>query len=300
VLDEIRSVARARRLRRRLVVAGALLGAAAVVVLAVRVRLFVRSETASAPIVAATIATAERVDGDGVTRRSTADAPRVAVAAGSTLAANEEIETGLTGRLAFRLTGGASVRVDRGSRVRLASATALDLAGGAVYIDSGPGGASLEVRTPLGLVKDVGTQFETRLESGGLRVRVRSGLVELHRGATIASTRPGWETRVGATGTATRAVPTFGPDWEWVAALAPGFDVDRRPLAAYLEYLCREHGWTLAYADTRLARDASGILVHGSVAGLTPTDALSVVLSTSGLTFRLDGGHLVVSRAGPP
>lgn len=298
VLDEIRSVARARRVRRRLVAAGALLGAAAVVALAVRVRPFFPSETAP-PAIAATIATAERVEGVGVTRRPNAEAVRVALAAGSSLAVDDEIETGRGGRLAFRLPGGASVRVDRGSRARLVSATALDLAEGAVYIDSGPGRASLEVRTPFGLVKDVGTQFETRLESGGLRVRVRSGLVELHRGATVVSTRPGSELLVGAAGTTTRAVRTFGPDWEWVTALASPFDVDRRPLAAYLEYLCREQGWTLAYADTRLARDASGMLVHGSVEGLTPTDALSVVLSTSGLTFRLDGGHLVVSRVGP-
>jgi hypothetical protein len=93
-------------------------------------------------------------------------------------------------------------------------------------------------------------------------------------------------------------IPTFGPDWEWVTALVPPFDVDGQPLGAFLEYLCREQGWTLAYADARLARDVSGIVVHGSVEGLAPADALSVVLSTSGLTSRLEDGHLVVSRAG--
>jgi ferric-dicitrate binding protein FerR (iron transport regulator) len=296
VLDEIRSVARARKVRRRLLAGSALLAVAAVAVLAVRPRPVSRSETVL-PAVATTIATVERVEGIGVTR-PTAAAGRAAIAAGTSLVVHDEIVTGRDGRLAFRLTSGASVRVDRGSRVRLVSATAFDLAEGAVYIDNGPGEPVLEVRTPLGLVKDVGTQFETRLESSGLRVRVRSGLVELHRDEKILSVRPGSEVQVSMSGTTTRTIPTFGPDWEWVTALAPPFNVDGRPLGVYLEYLCREQGWTLAYADTRLARDVSGMLVHGSVEGLSPADALSVVLSTSGLAHRLDGGHLVVSRAG--
>jgi ferric-dicitrate binding protein FerR (iron transport regulator) len=296
VLDEIRALARTRRRRWSVVAAGALLGAAALLVLAVRTR---PSDTAL-PIPAPAIATTERVEGADVTRRLSANAGRLTIAVGEALLAGDEIETGRSGRLAFRWTSGASVRLDHGSRVRLVSATALDLSNGAAYIDSGPGSSGVEVRTPLGLVKDVGTQFETRVDSGGLRVRVRSGLVELHRADEIVPGRPGLEVQVGAAGVTTRTVPTFGPDWEWVTGLAPRFDVNGRTLASFLDYMSREQGWTLTYADPRLARDASGIVVHGSVEGLAAVDALSIVLSTSGLSFRLEAGHLVVSRDRSP
>jgi transmembrane sensor len=299
VLDEIRAVARWRRRRRRLAGAGAVLATAALVILALQLRPSAPPETR--PLIAApAVATAERVEGTTVTRRIDGHVARRTIVAGRALSVGDEIETGGAGRLAIRWSSGASVRLDRVSRTRLVSATALELLEGALYIDSGPGSPSLDVRTPFGLVKDVGTQFEIRLESGGLRVRVRSGLAEVHHGGEIVPARPGSEVRVSPSGTTTRVVLSYGPEWEWTSALAPRFDVDGRTLSSYLDYLCREQGWTLAYADAGLARDVSGIVVHGSVDGLAPMDALSVVLSTSGLTFRLARGHLVVSRTIAP
>ena len=40
------------------------------------------------------------------------------------------------------------------------------------------------------------------------------------------------------------------------------------------------------------------MILHGSTTGLQPTDALSVVLATTGLTHRLEGGVLRVARSG--
>jgi hypothetical protein len=65
-----------------------------------------------------------------------------------------------------------------------------------------------------------------------------------------------------------------------------------------LESLSREHGWTLSYADGALGREADQIILHGSIDGLTPEQALDVALQTSGLAYRLRNGNLVVFRVG--
>jgi hypothetical protein len=93
-----------------------------------------------------------------------------------------------------------------------------------------------------------------------------------------------------------RKVSAHGPEWEWAVNLAPAFEIEGQPLAAFLEYLSREHGWTLRYADGALARDASSIVLHGSINGLQPRDALAVALTTSGLVYRFRDGDLLVSR----
>jgi ferric-dicitrate binding protein FerR (iron transport regulator) len=157
----------------------------------------------------------------------------------------------------------------------------------------------LEVHTSFGVVRDIGTQFEVRVSDSSLRVRVRSGVVEVRRGPRgdeVSSARPGTELTVGPTGASSRAVMAYGPEWAWAASLAPAFEIEGRTLGAFLEHLCREQGWTLAYADPQLTRAASGIILHGPTTGLQPSEALAVVLATTGLTHRLRDGELLVAR----
>jgi ferric-dicitrate binding protein FerR (iron transport regulator) len=199
-----------------------------------------------------------------------------------------------------RFTTGASVRFDRASRARLVSAGRIELDAGATYVDSGTASPRLEIVTPFGVVRNVGTQFEVRLSEASLRVRVRSGIVEVHRGADVASARPGTELTLGPGLATSRTAVPYGEDWAWVERLAPVFEIEGRSLAAFLEHVCREQGWTLAYADPRLARDASGIMLHGSTAGLQPSDALAVVMKTSGLTHKVADGELTVARSDRP
>ena len=78
--------------------------------------------------------------------------------------------------------------------------------------------------------------------------------------------------------------------------MSPPIDIEGLPLSTYLDRLAREQGWSVQYADSSLARDARGIILHGSVAGLAPADALDVAIGTSGLRYRLDNGRLVVTR----
>ena len=290
---------RRRAVRRRMLVPAALLATAAALVLAVR--LTTPRQDVVAPV-GETVASVERVEGEARRFPRTPGAGTVParLSPEDSLRAGEWVETGAAARAALRLSDGTSTRLDSGSRARLLSATVIELAYGALYIDTGRDAKGLEVRTPLGTLHDIGTQFEVRLRDSSLRLRVRTGVVELRRGDQSIPARPGTELTLAAAGAVSTTVPTYGPEWEWAVSLAPAFAIEGRPLAAFLEHLSREHGWALRYADAALAREASGIILHGSVNGLRPREALAVALSTSGLAHHFRGGELLVSRTANP
>jgi ferric-dicitrate binding protein FerR (iron transport regulator) len=273
---------RRRALRRRVAASiGALATAAAIAIAVWGLRPATPLMLAPAEIVA----TVEQIDGEAPIR------------AGEAVHAGAWIDSGPATRARLLLNDGTSMRLDTSSRARLLSPAVIELAAGAIYLDTGTDSNGLEIRTPFGTVHDVGTQFEVRLAQSSLRLRVRTGLVELRHDGRSISARPGMEVTIAAGEAITRTFPAHGPEWQWAARLAPVFHTDGRPLADFLEHLSREQGWTVRYADGGLARDASGIILHGSVNGLQPDEALAVALRTSGLTHQLHDGELLISRA---
>ncbi len=218
--------------------------------------------------------------------------------AGDVLTAGAAIETGAGVRAALRLAGGESVRLDSGTRLVLESATVLALERGAVYLDSGSGAGSLAVKTPFGTARDIGTQFEVRLAADGLRVQVREGEVHLElEGETLVAAAGAVVTVGSDAAPLTGDVAGYGPEWSWVLEAAPSFELEGRTAREFLDWVSRETGWQLHFADAALERKTASTIAHGSIAGLTPAEAPHVVLPSSGLSFRLEAGTLVVDRA---
>jgi len=223
-----------------------------------------------------------------------------AVTLGLSLRAGSGLETGTDGRAALALAGGATVRLDSDTHVRILSGPVLQLDRGALYIDTGKErtrGAGVEIRTDLGLVRDVGTQFEVRMQGDELRVSVREGVATLVRDDRSFSAPAGTRLLVRPGGAVeTGAAPMQGPDWDWVLAIAPAFELEGRTLASYLDWLTRETGWRVEFTDRSIAGRASTIILHGSVAGLRPDETPSAVLPTCGLRHRLVEGTLTIER----
>ena len=216
---------------------------------------------------------------------------------GDALQAGSTIESGADGRAALSLADGTSLRIDSGTRVRLLSGPTLDLEQGAIYLDSGRGQnrrAFLEVRTKWGVVRDIGTQFEVRLTDDAVWLSVREGLATLARSGRSFAAPAGTRLVAGATGVESRALE--GPDWSWVLAMAPSFQMEGRTLADYLDWLSRETGWRVEFADPAIARESSTIVLHGSVAGIRPDETPAAVLPTCGLQHRLSDGTLHIER----
>jgi ferric-dicitrate binding protein FerR (iron transport regulator) len=221
------------------------------------------------------------------------------VAPGQALLAGQTLETGPDGRGALALAGGLAARVDRDSRLVVAAADRLVLERGTIYVDSGPrstAAAPLDVVTPAGTVRHVGTQYEVRLLDAGVRVSVRDGVVEWRSGdGKVERTASGEQLTITPEGRVERrSVSAYGPAWDWTLEVAPPIDIEGMPLSRFLAWAARETGRDIRYASPDVEREAAGVVVHGSIAGLTAPQALEAVLATTRVRAQVSGGTLVV------
>ena len=246
------------------------------------------------PLSGTTVATVLQVEGfQGVP-------PSGVPAAGADLKSRAVLTTGSGDRMALRMRGGAVVRLDHATSLRLITASTIDLDSGAVYIDSGPGGnaaSSLEIRTRLGIVRDVGTQFQVRVDPDGIQVSVREGVARLERAGASHDATAGIELSLGNDGALTsRTIPSTGGSWDWILGLAPTFQLEGRPLGEYLEWVGRETGLRIEFQDASLEADAKPVILHGSIDGLRPEESLAAVLPTCGMTHAIEDGSLIIQR----
>ena len=221
--------------------------------------------------------------------------------AGRALKAGESLETGPDGRAGISMPGIASARLDHDTRIRLASADRLVIERGALYVDSGtgaPGGSHLAVETPAGTLRHVGTQYEVRLDGSRVRVRVREGRVEwLSNSGAVERGDAGEQFTIAADGAVQRMrSERYGETWDWIATTTPAVDIEGRPLVDFLAWAGRELGREVVFESPQLRQEAAAIVVHGSVAGLTPQQALDAVLATTSVRGSLDQGRIVVAE----
>jgi hypothetical protein len=112
---------------------------------------------------------------------------------------------------------------------------------------------------------------------------------------TSHDAEPGEELTVDERGNVLRRlVPVHGALWEWAAALAKPFELEGRGLRDFLDWICDENGWHLRFTDAAVEAKAATTILHGSIQGLTPEEALAAVLPTAGVKYRLEGGVLTV------
>ena len=145
-------------------------------------------------------------------------------------------------------------------------------------------------------MRDIGTQFEVRLAGAGMRIRVRDGEVRV----TYAN---GVDARAGAgeelfsrpdgsdRSISRRPIAATGSEWAWAERAAPPFSVEGKTLGAFLDWVSREGAWTVTFADRRFSAAARANVLHGRpdlLKGLTPAEALDVVLPTCGLRHRIE------------
>jgi hypothetical protein len=277
------------RTRRRRLTVGVLLAAAAFVVIAFAIG---GPSRTPAPVMVARI--------DHATESRPPFTAGGAVMSGSTV-------TTSAGTLAMTLTSGVHLRLDASSTARVDSATDVALERGAVYVDSAgahpaqPGASPISIHTPAGLVRDIGTQFEVRLAGAGIRIRVRDGQVRVtdasgvdaraDAGGELFSKRDGSIDR--------RPIAATGSEWAWAERAAPPFSVEGKTLGAFLDWVSREGAWTVTFADRRVSEVARATVLHGGpglLKGLTPAEALDVVLPTCGLRHRIDSHRVVIER----
>jgi len=293
VLARWRSEVAARRRRRRIVWASGLAAAAAVLVV---IAPALRRSSPERTDVASSIATVTRVAGSP---RTTPVLP--AVAPGILLPEEVQVETGPDDRLALLLSDGTSLRVDRETHLRLLAGPVVDLDRGAVYVEtaeSGRGAGGLRIRTSLGVVRDIGTRFQVRLADDVLKITVRSGSARLEQSGASHEAMTGTQLVADNHGEVTsRSVPAHDPEWEWTLAVAPELEIEGRTLGEFLDWSSRETGLRVRFAETSMEPGARATVLHGSIRGMNPDEALGAVLPTCGLGHDVEGDALVIRRA---
>lgn len=280
-------------------------GLAAAAALALAIGLTIRSTEVAPPSPLTPAATVDTVSGVVLSlgQEDDSETTGARLAVGDTMFSGSAVRTDPGGRAALRLAGGQSLRLGYGTLVRFVSEREVVLTAGRLYLDSGASdepSSSVLVHTPFGMVEDVGTQFEVNVGEVGVRVRVREGLVSLEREGQTFEAAAGVELNMADDGSLTRAsVPVFGSQWHWVLEIAPPFELEGSRLESFLGWVARETGWQLIYADSELEASTGNTVLHGSIAGLRPDQALEAVLPTCGLVYREEGGRITIAARLP-
>jgi hypothetical protein len=215
------------------------------------------------------------------------------------LRAGERIHTGADGRVAITMPDGVSVRLDRYSNIGFISANEIELFEGAAYIDSGSAEAvrgALKVRTPSGVLRHIGTQYEVReMLPRGTRVRVREGRVSVERAGVQREFASGSQLMMSNRGIQEgERIDPYGEEWSWVVSTAPEFNIDGRPADEFLAWAARETGLKVVFATPDAAAEAKRAVLNGSIAGLSPDEALAAVLPTVSLQSTQREGQLII------
>jgi ferric-dicitrate binding protein FerR (iron transport regulator) len=200
--------------------------------------------------------------------------------------------------------GGRSLRLDENSEIRFEAGDRVTLVAGGVYVDSGPQAeweSGMEIATHLGRIREIGTQFETRVSGDTLRVRVREGRVEAVHGSDQLTARASEEIEIARDRPVQRrSVEPTSPVWQWAQALAPAPYAEDITVAEFLDWVGRETGRRIHFAQPGLEQQAYLTTLHGNPRRFTPMEALSVMLRTTDLQYTVAGNEeiLIGTRAG--
>jgi ferric-dicitrate binding protein FerR (iron transport regulator) len=209
------------------------------------------------------------------------------------------IRTGTDGGVALTLAAGGSLRLGANTEIGWTKER-LALDAGLLYFDSrgrAPG-ASIDMATSFGVVRDIGTQFEILATDDRLRVRVRSGLIELRSAAGDDPIRlADAEMEVTAAG-ASRQLP-LAPDsevWAWAEALASAPDDGRHTVFEYLSWIAHEKGKVLTFSSPAAEQRARADYFGGDPTGLTPLELLAVIAATSSFRYEMQDDATILIR----
>jgi ferric-dicitrate binding protein FerR (iron transport regulator) len=285
----------AQRRRRNWLVGSGLAASVAVAVLATTIGLKIGSSPA------APVESVARVEGTLQMTTDGGEKWRV-VQARETLMEGATLRTNGETRAALDFGDGVSVRIDAGSLLELKSQDRIALDDGAVYVDAEPrtdvqarAAQQLSIETLYGTVRHLGTQYLLRTVRAGVEVSVREGQVEIVSPERRLEAASGEQLTFAGNGEVSRSdISAQDSRWHWASDIAPVFDIERQPLARFLEWVARETGKQIAYATPEIRARAEQMLLRGSVTDLPPEQALAAVLATTPFKYQSGGSEIQI------
>lgn len=239
--------------------------------------------------VAMTVSGAEvSAAGSGLLARWTA--PPRGLQQGGALRAAELLTTGSTSAAMLRVGSTLTLRVAPQSQLRFDSADSVTLLRGELYVDSGARGgitAPLLVATAHGIVQHVGTRYLVRAGSSDVTVAVREGRVRLTgaAGRLRAEASAGEQLRIAADAERIERGALAADDavYAWLSSIPAPIEVEGQTLSTFMAWYSAETGRDIQFTDGAAAAVLSNVQLRGSVAGLTPDQALDAVAAVADL-----------------
>lgn len=231
------------------------------------------------------VATARLVVGD-VAIFSIANGQWSPLTAADNVRAGDRIRTGSGGRTELELLPGSSLRLAERTELEIGAAHALRLLSGKTYLDTGRDTGrdphAIELATAFGTLRDIGTQFEANVTDVMLRLRVRTGRVELTPiDGPTEQTRAEEQIELTREGRVARAsFPSAHPEWSWAEDLAVVPLRRGEPYSVYLEWIAAETGRRLIFADESVRILAETRRLDGDPSGSTPGELLQILDAT--------------------
>jgi ferric-dicitrate binding protein FerR (iron transport regulator) len=150
------------------------------------------------------------------------------------------------------------------------------------------------------MVEHRGTQFQVISQTPSTEVLVREGRVSVKLATdqrTVDLAAGEAVTIAGSNVSIRSGLNTHDAAWDWVNEIAPAFDIEGRPLAEFLAWITREHGWQLRFASIDLERTAQRTRLHGSLLSRSADQQLNDVGLMTATDLHVDQGVLIVEQA---
>lgn len=217
--------------------------------------------------------------------------------AGKTLFAGQILQTGKDSAAGLAWSDGGSLRVDENTRIELLSTGEIFLHSGRVYFDSfgTDAGAAFAIQTEHGLVSHIGTQFMAAASDADLVVSVREGEVNIAGIAYDQTVHRGQRAELSGAG---RPVTTntsgVGDAWAWVESVSPNISVDGMTGYEFLQWVGRETGFTIYYANEAVNQIARTTELMGTV-NADPRTELRLRMLTMDLDAQFDTEKSVIT-----
>ncbi|MDX1481373.1 MAG: FecR family protein [Woeseiaceae bacterium] len=217
-----------------------------------------------------------------------------------TVAAGQAIQTGDGAALGLVMTNGGSLRIDENTRVEFRNSETVYLQRGRLYFDSAGGETTLVIETDHGSVTHLGTRYMAASGDDALIVSVREGRVRVDGRYYDETAGAGVQLAFrGSARPVSVNLPAWGGAWSWAEAMAPGIDLSGRSADEFLQWVARETGFAIEYADADAERVAKEAMLRGSVE-TDPRTALRLRMMTTDLVYEFvpDRGAIVIRLGG--
>ena len=136
-----------------------------------------------------------------------------------------------------------------------------------------------------------------RVDQRGTAVSVREGKVVVHStgGVDLSADAGSSVTFDRRNFPSENAITSHSQMWNWIMEIAPRASADRASVAEILEWIARESGRSIVYADG-VQSIAESTMIDG-LPDVTPLVALDALSAATDLNFELAGAQIWVRRS---